>query len=371
MNRARRSDSVRHVIASMARPKHNHPAVPARVPTAWARSAALVADYATARGVSREQLLAASSLSDSLLRDPDGRIPLLSLYDLVEHAEEELDDPCLGLHFTTTLSIEDMDALGFLMVTSPTFGSALERMFDYQRIWAEGERFEMKRERGLVRVIYEPYGPFRRAHVQMAQMAFTDMVANGRRLIPDLSCESIHFRHSAPTRGSDEYERVLSTPIEFDASIDEVRFEERVLEIRMPDSNAALCSFFDRYARDQLRQIPGQSSIALAVRDRLRTALASGQVKLEHIAAQLHMSPRTLQRRLSDEGTSLQSELDEVRRQQALYFLETGVAIAELSWLLGYSEPSVFHRAFKRWTNMSPEAWRANHRSPSQGEHVS
>jgi AraC-like DNA-binding protein len=327
-----------------------------------------VADYAISHGVSRDGLLAAAGLSQSSLGDPDGRISLLSLYDLVEYAEAQLGDPCLGLHFTTTLSIGDMDALGFLMATSPTFGSAMERMFEYQRIWAEGERFEMKAEGGLVRVTYEPYGSVRPAHVQMAQMAFADMVVNGSRLVPGLEYESIRFRHAAPADVRDEYERVLSTPVVFDVHIDELRFDERLLELRMPDSNAAMCSFFDRYAREKLEQLPNHQSVTLAVRDRLRTALPVGQIKLDQVAAQLHMSPRTLQRRLSEEGTSLHAELDEVRRQQALYFLETGVAIAELSWLLGYSEPSVFHRAFKRWTNTSPETWRANHQVPTEAE---
>lgn len=331
-------------------------------PTVWARMAALFVDFVAQRGVERGVLLDAAGLGKAALADPDGRVPLLAVYDALEAACRATADSCLGLHFATSLELADLDALGFLMITSPTFGSALERMFRYQRMWAEGERYELFVEGERVRVTYEQYGPPRPAHVQMAQLTFCDFVVNGSRHISGLEFECVRFRHERPPEAA-EYERVLGVPIEFSAPCDEVRFPARLLELPLPDANAALCNFFDRYTRDKLEQIPGDESITSRVRSLLRKQLPEGRVKLEDLAGRLHMSSRTLQRRLGDEGTSLHAELDEVRRQQALYFLETGVAIAELSWLLGYSDPSAFHRAFKRWTDTSPEAWRSSRRA--------
>jgi AraC-like DNA-binding protein len=74
------------------------------------------------------------------------------------------------------------------------------------------------------------------------------------------------------------------------------------------------------------------------------------------------MSPRTLQRRLHEEGTSLHEQVEQVRRERAAAFFDSGMAIAEIAWLLGYADASVFHRAFKRWTGRTPEAWRAEQR---------
>lgn len=336
-------------------------------PTAWARMAMLFVDYAEKRGARRAELLARAGLSEAALSDPDGRIPLAAMYDGIEAAREATGDACLGLHFATSMELEDLDALGFLMITSPTFGSALERIFRYQRMWAEGERYEMFVEGERVRVTYEQYGPPRPAHVQMAQMAFSDFVINGSRHIPGLEFECVRFRHERPPEAA-EYERMFGVPVEFGAACDEVRFPTRLLDLPLPDANAALCAFFDRYTRDKLDQLPGGESIVSRVRSLLRKQLPEGKVKLEHLAEWLHMSPRTLQRRLGEEGTSLHAELDEVRRQQALYFLEAGVAIAELSWLLGYSEPSAFHRAFKRWTDTSPEVWRSARLTEAAGQ---
>ncbi|MBK6533536.1 MAG: helix-turn-helix transcriptional regulator [Deltaproteobacteria bacterium] len=76
---------------------------------------------------------------------------------------------------------------------------------------------------------------------------------------------------------------------------------------------------------------------------------------LKRVAAQLRMSERSLQRRLADEGESFDAIVDALRRDLALrYLADPKIAVAEVAYLLGYSEPSPFHRAFKRWTGRTP-----------------
>lgn len=319
-------------------------------------------DHAARRGAAREGLLGAGGLDEVVLADPDGRIPLLSLYDVIEAATAATGDECLGLHLATELDLDDLDALGFLMITSSTFGTSLERMLRYQRLWNDGERYAMEVKGETVHFTYEQYGPRRPAHAQLAQLAFCDFVVNGGRMIPGLEVDAVRFRQPRPPDAS-EYDKVLGVPVAFGVPLDQVLFQARLLDLPLPDAKAALCRFFERYADERLARLPTTGSFLERVRGLLRQGLPDGKVKLEHVAAELHMSPRTLQRRLGDEGTSLHSELEEIRRQQALYFLESGAAIAELSWLLGYAEPSAFHRAFKRWTGTSPEAWRARSRA--------
>ena len=100
-----------------------------------------------------------------------------------------------------------------------------------------------------------------------------------------------------------------------------------------------------------------------AVRDSVRRLLAgelcNGEPNLEQIAPRLHMSARTLHRRLEEEGTSFRQVLAEVRREiGARHLSERRLAIGEIAFLLGFSEPSAFHRAFKRWTGHAPLAYR-------------
>jgi AraC-like DNA-binding protein len=90
--------------------------------------------------------------------------------------------------------------------------------------------------------------------------------------------------------------------------------------------------------------------------------LPSGHVSEEEIAQGLHLSLRTLQRKLRDEGTSYKELLDETRRELATEYIKNPhVSISEITYLLGFSEPSNFSRAFKRWTGSSPSAFRAEH----------
>lgn len=99
-------------------------------------------------------------------------------------------------------------------------GAVLERVFRYQRMWAEGEHYEMFVEGERARVTYEQYGPERPAHVQMAQMSFCDFVVNGSRYIPGLEFECVRFRHGEPPEAA-EYARVFGVPVEFGAAFDE------------------------------------------------------------------------------------------------------------------------------------------------------
>jgi AraC-like DNA-binding protein len=98
------------------------------------------------------------------------------------------------------------------------------------------------------------------------------------------------------------------------------------------------------------------------VRRHLVAALheTGAEATLSAVATKLHMSVRSLQRRLSDEGSTFDDVLEDTRRDLALRYLsDSKIAIAEVAYLLGYSEPSAFHRAFKRWTGKTPAQARA------------
>ena len=91
----------------------------------------------------------------------------------------------------------------------------------------------------------------------------------------------------------------------------------------------------------------------------LHDKLRADEGHIEHVAKQLGMTARNLQRRLKDDGTSFQTVREDVRRELAKRYLDDRLAISEISFLLGFSEPSAFFRAFKRWTGMTPIEARA------------
>jgi AraC-like DNA-binding protein len=99
------------------------------------------------------------------------------------------------------------------------------------------------------------------------------------------------------------------------------------------------------------------------VRRALASRIAAGTTRMSSIARQLGMSERTLHRRLAEDGVSYQDLLEEVRKAAAGRYLdESTLAIGEIAYLLGYSEPAAFHRAFKRWYATTPEHFRTRSR---------
>ena len=347
--RARRADTGRRSLSALAATAG---------PTLWARGAAHLLGYAEQRGADRAALLQAAALDPASLSDPDARVPLVAFYELVEVAVNATGDPHLGLGFAGRIDVETFDALGFLVMTSGTFGEALERMLRYQRLWNDGERFTLEIRDDRAHITYTPFGPDRPAHGQVAEMFAFDVLHNGGALCgAPIRALSARFRH-APAADPAEKARLLGAPAVFGDPITELVIPAEALSLPLPHANEALSRFLDRQVQALAERLPvAAASLGNRVRALLAERLHEG-ADLDALAARLRMSPRTLQRRLRDEGTSLQDLRDEARRARAAAFLETGMAVAEVAYLLGYSEPSAFHRAFRRWTGSTPEEFR-------------
>ena len=112
------------------------------------------------------------------------------------------------------------------------------------------------------------------------------------------------------------------------------------------------------------QRLPAADGVALEVRRALASRIAKGDVQIEGVARALATSTRSLQRRLSAAGVTYQELLDQTRREAANTYLRVAaLSIGEVAYLLGYSEPAAFHRAFKRWTGMGPQEFRDRHRA--------
>ena len=123
----------------------------------------------------------------------------------------------------------------------------------------------------------------------------------------------------------------------------------------MPRADAALKGVLDRAATQLLERLPRRDTWTARVREILAAELARGAPTLEQIAYRLGVTERTLRRRLHDEGTSHKEVLAELRLSLAQRHLsERVLSVAEIAFLLGFAEPSAFHKAFRRWTGRAP-----------------
>jgi len=125
-----------------------------------------------------------------------------------------------------------------------------------------------------------------------------------------------------------------------------------------------LRGLLQRQADEIGARLPSGNGVVLAVRRVLASEVAGGDIRIEAVARRLGFSARTLQRRLTASGVSYQQLVDSARREAAArYLANSSLAIGEIAYLLGYSEPSAFHRAFKRWNGTTPHSLRRAHAS--------
>jgi len=121
-----------------------------------------------------------------------------------------------------------------------------------------------------------------------------------------------------------------------------------------------LRSWLERQAATVLARLPAGDDACDEVRSVLSVQATAGEMTIDAVARRLSTTARTLQRRLARSGTSFEELRDDARRQAAeLYLSTTTLTIAEVTYLLGYSEPTAFHRAFRRWHGTTPQAFRA------------
>jgi len=166
----------------------------------------------------------------------------------------------------------------------------------------------------------------------------------------------VRLRHVPAKPGA--HAALLGGRVQFGAGIDEVTYAPQLLAQPLPLANQLFEAVALRYLDARLACLPPESPLARAHKA-VAYDLAHGAASLEAVAERLAISRRTLQRTLRDHGTSFSALVDDVRRARAQALLRSGAAVAEVAWLLGYSEPSPFVRAVKRWTGASPSALRA------------
>lgn len=298
-------------------------------------------------------------LDPETLNDPDARVPLPRFYDLLEYATASAGDPALGWRYSIELEPESMGLLGLLALTAPDFGTVLDRMLRYQHLISEGERMTSERVGDCLVVRMAMWGPSRPAHRIWAEAAFIDVVVNGRKLVDRrFEVREIRLRHPRHA-GAERLAELLDCPLRFDAEDYAVELPLDVLDLPIVGADPAMFEYFDREAARQTESRDrDQDDLLTRVARAIDHELPDGVPTLADIAKRLHTSPRTVQRRLHEHGTSLRGLVDERREQLARHHLAEGLSIAEISFLLGFSEPSAFHRAFRRWTGSTPSDWR-------------
>lgn len=313
-----------------------------------------------ANGIDPAPVFRQAGLDPGWWNKPYSRFPDASLDEAWYQATQRLSDPCIGLQAARFLNPASLHALGFAWLASDSLYDALSRLVRYSDLISDGLRLELavSGERCLLTIERSPITG--RAAAQRQDAFWSGLVSLSRSLTGEgLSPTALVLSRPAPPC-ADRFYAFFRAPVTFGAARDSIEFTRELVERPLPTANRGLAHANDEVIGDYLARI-NANDLAGQVKSRLIDTLPSGAFSEADVADALHMSPRTLQRRLADDGTSFKFLLDEARRELALRFIgERHLSVKETSYLLGFSEPGNFSRAFRRWTGTTPSRYRAS-----------
>ena len=305
-----------------------------------------------------------------LTANPEARVAYSRVLRAWAAAERIAGDADLGLHVAENAPLGTYGVIEYAFRASDTLGEAFSRLCRLQyllhdHVWV---RLRLTGDSAaLVRTL--PYdGPESR---QMAEMGFATYVLYARRVVGlPLVPRAVHLVSPQPP-DIREHLRIFGLLPLFSAHEDAVVFDREVLALPLRTADPNLSALLDGLANDMLGRLTRtEAPFHTRVVEIALDHLPSGEPTLHDIAHALGTSRRNLQRRLAAEGTTLTRLLDGLRREMAVRHLgQASLSISEVALLLGFSEPSAFHRAFRRWFGITPREFRRDalpQRDPDQ-----
>jgi AraC-like DNA-binding protein len=325
--------------------------------------------HAARCGMAPPAFLAHFGLDPATMADPDGRVPYAVVHRVWEELPALCNDPDAAFHAATAHPPPSVDSspLMLLFATSPTVGAGFQRMLRFQRVHS-GEKeslIELRLDSDAFEIIFHTNRSTLRLHPASVVYGFASMRATlARALGRDIPVLDVTFRYPEPAdRGP--YDAHFGVRIQFDAPLDRIRYPRQVFDWPQPGASARIAQLAEAQAR-AIESTMQSTTWLDDVRGAITQLLPDGDATLERVAKLLDLSPRTLQRKLEREGTSLRELVDDVRRSLAQTYIADGaMSLATIAFVLGFSEQSAFHRAFVRWTGQSPGDYRRDQRQGS------
>jgi AraC-like DNA-binding protein len=311
-------------------------------------------EYLENEGFDLKTILARVGIPESALEDTKTRFPKRRFQALWQVASEATGDPAIALRVSTMVKASALGIIGYLASASESRRNAFELVKGLTPLlWEDVEcDLETGSEVAFIRCSTGSSPEARRFTTEYAiglTVTMSRVLGAGRS-----DPLEARFSYSAPAY-ADEYERILRLPIRFDAGEDGVLFPISMMDSLNPSADAALRQLLEGYAADQLAKIPTSAQFSQRIRACILSMLPLGGLTADTVAAQFSMSNRTLRRRLQQEATSYQEILDDVRAELAGHYLaKEKRGIDEVAFLLGFSDPSAFTKAFRRWTGQTP-----------------
>jgi AraC-like DNA-binding protein len=316
--------------------------------TLSAGSINLILHLAQQKGASKESLCRQAGIDVQLLSDPDARFPTRHVQALWQAAIQQTGQEHLPLQMGESVNLFSLGVLAYLLMNCPTVEVVVRKLIQYQDIACAGVRNTMgiDGENGLLKSHLMDRDQINPSYALESELSVYVSIFTQLTGVP-VPIQEVHFGH-ASDKDPSEFRRVFGTPrIVFESSFTGIVFAASYLQTPVLNANASLFN------------LTGTDTLGYRVRKAITEGLKGEEPRLGSIARQLAMSERSIQLKLKEEGLTYQQLLDEVRKEMALSHLqEPYLSTTDIAYLLGFSEPSVFSRAFKKWIGTTPHAYR-------------
>ncbi|MGY2172334.1 AraC family transcriptional regulator [Pseudomonas gingeri] len=309
------------------------------------------------RGHACSGLLQRLGIAPELLSEPKARLAPEQFTQLLQGLWLELDDEYLGFG-QSRCQRGTFAMMCHSLIHCTSLEKALNRGLLFYGLFPDAPRLSLVREGDKARLILDTSNLWDPDHF-LCECLLVIWHRLGSWLIGQrIRLEQATFEYARPEHAN-EYDLLFPCTLEFSATHTSLLFASRYLSMPLLQDERTLKQFLGRAPADLLARPDDGDSLSSQLR-RLLSRDASRWPDLDAVAQHLHISAQTLRRHLREEGTSFQELKDQLRRDIAIYHLgRSELSLQQIAEQLGFSEPSAFHRAFKKWTGLTPGAYRA------------
>lgn len=312
------------------------------------------------RGISPQAVFRHAGLPAGILNQDEVLLTTEEFFALYRGIAEVTSDPTIGLKLGTEDRMERYDPIAIAAVSTRSLRDAIGRVGRYKQLTCP-EKIDLL-ERGNEAAVHftwllaDEEEPAMLVDVCFAWILSIARRGTGRPIHP----RRVEFQRPEAHRAV--YETHFQCPIKFKAARNILVFNKTDLDATFLTYNAELLAAVAPQLEAELKQQLAEKDFREQVKGTLKRLLAGERPAIEHVARELRLSKRTLQRRLTEDGISFQHLMEEARRELARhYLLHSSLELNETAYLLGYEDANSFFRAFHEWEGTSPGQWRTMH----------
>ncbi len=286
-------------------------------------------------------------------------VPMARYLQFIEQAAFHTQTSHFGLELGWHYQPEWWGALGYVIRHSPTVSDAFLNAARYQHVLEQGTEWKLAELENHAMFTYTILHPEWSHCRQDNDLAVTLLMRVMRGLLdPTWTPIEVHFIYSPPADLAPYHQVFNDTRLRFNQPGSGILFDRHILQRPVAGADINLLPILQRYLEELYPPSTEDPTFIDKVRDLIAESLHHGDPSLAEIASGLGMSKRTMQRRLAEHDRTFKQLLEDVRYQLSLQYLKKGISLIDISFLLGYSELSAFHRAFRRWTGSTPLGYR-------------